>query len=200
MALQVYDVPATALIKDIRSPVMVAHHFTVAFLCSMVLYPHLIPFRVDGREQDAWANYYSIYFLGVCEISTIPLIVYDLIKRLKATKAKYHWLQSVNEVVKPMFAISFLIFRVFYWPFVVVGFWTDLFNMWDEAHNYLVFLAYLAGSAFLTCLQVHWGFLIIRALYGVITGKGDPDEEDKAAASDVETGAIKEHKPLLQNR
>ncbi|GMI27544.1 hypothetical protein TrRE_jg9774 [Triparma retinervis] len=59
-------------------------------------------------------HYYSPFFAGVTELSTVPLVLIDLDKFLILTSPKA---RVAVEVSKPVFALSFIVIRVFMWNF-----------------------------------------------------------------------------------
>ena len=78
-----------------------------------------------------------------------------------------------------LFAIVFYIVRIFGWFPVSYCFWRDalylLFNNDAAMHTMPKWVPafWLFTHGFLTCLQVWWGYLILKAVYAMATG----DEE-----------------------
>merc|ERR1712157_148289 len=83
-----------------------------------------------------------------------------------------------NEVCRVVFAVVFYCVRVIGWVPVSINFWRDCLSLLEAdaaMHTMPKFVPvfWLATHAGLTCLQAWWGFLILKAVYAMITG----DEE-----------------------
>ncbi len=75
----------------------------------------------------------------------------------------------INQIARVSFAISFFIVRVFWWGWVNYAFWHDVVWALREPTSpsygvYITGTMFLIGNAFLTCLQLKWGWTIASAI------------------------------------
>lgn len=70
LSFQVYDLAATLAIRPLRKPEMVVHHSLACMLAYLLL-------------RDDYSNYYSIFFFGMTEVSSIPLCIVDVFKHFR---------------------------------------------------------------------------------------------------------------------
>ena len=163
LAIQSYDTPISLCIPELRQITFVLHHAVVLSLSILSL-----------RYRAFY--YYAVYFLGVIELSSPFLAVVDAARDYPKIAEKY---PITNEICRVMFAIVFYIVRIFGWFPVSYCFWRDalylLFNSDAAMHQMPKWVPafWLFTHGFLTCLQVWWGFLILKAVYAMATG----DEE-----------------------
>ena len=66
-AFQTWDFAVSFLHKELNAPEMLAHHSLAALLCYWGL---TMPYM----------HYYAIYFMGVAEVSSVPLVLVDICK------------------------------------------------------------------------------------------------------------------------
>jgi hypothetical protein len=151
----------------------IIHHFAVFVLCLIVL----------TNGPNGFLLYYAPFFLGVTEISSVPLAIVDVFRTSKLLAKSY---AGFNELVRTLFAVTFLAFRGVYWPFVVIDFFRETWA--SEASAGLLATWYIACIG-LTGLQYYWASLIIKGAMKMAQGKKDEDdgglfqEEGKAKAS-----------------
>jgi hypothetical protein len=154
----------------------IIHHFSVFVLCLIVL--------MNG--PNGFLLYYAPFFLGVTEISSVPLAVVDVFRTSKPLAKSY---AGLNELSRSLFAVTFLAFRGVYWPVVVLDFFRETWA--SEASAGLLATWYIACIG-LTGLQYYWAFLIIKGAVKMAQGKKDEDdgslfqEEGKAKVSSSE--------------
>ena len=77
-----------------------------------------------------YANAYSLYFVGIAEISSIPLTIIDIIKCMNLN---YPRLMLASQVT---FAALFMVFRVAAWTFVSLLYWYDTISRYPEVPNF----------------------------------------------------------------
>mmetsp|Transcript_10623 Transcript_10623/g.32672 ORF Transcript_10623/g.32672 Transcript_10623/m.32672 type:complete len:269 (-) Transcript_10623:52-858(-) len=172
LAIQSYDTPISIIVPDLRAFTFVAHHAVVLSLSILCL----DRVRSPPRRYRAF-YYYAVYFLGVIELSSPWLAVVDAMRDFPAIADRF---PALNEVARVVFALMFYAVRVFGWVPVSIEFWRDALSLLQEdaaMHTMpkWVPVFWLTTHAGLTCLQAWWGFLILRAVYAMVTG----DEEHR---------------------
>ena len=151
IAYQLWAVPmGLFLVKE--SPAMIAHHVAVilvSFMCSFMT----IGFR-----------YWVPFFLGLVELSSVPLAVMNTFKDHPVLIQQY---PTLYFYVRMAFALSFLAIRwVMFAPrkyvFLQQCAWAIQSS---DSLPYIVYMSSVWLSAFfLWCLQVFWGTLIVKGL------------------------------------
>lgn len=160
LAIQSYDTPVSLLIPELRQITFVLHHAVVLSLSILSL-----------RYRAFY--YYAVYFLGVIEASSPFLAVVDAARDYPKVAERY---PKTNEVCRILFAVIFFVVRIFGWFPVSYCFWRDalalLLNEDAAMHQMPKWVPayWLATHAFLTCLQVLWGSLILKAAYAMAAG------------------------------
>ena len=115
-------------------------------------------------------RYYIPFFLGIFELSSIPLAIVNLFKDNPSLAKAY---PRINLICRLAFALSFLAIR---W-------YMDLFRMPIYLRdNFIVFYTLEIGftkfyllfqflaAAFLTFLQIYWGLLVSKGMYKFLKG------------------------------
>jgi len=137
----------------------VGHH-TIVLLLSYLCYYH-----------QAYL-FFSPCFMGVAEISSLPLSFVDLFKHFKSLRDHF---PIANEVVRVGFAVTFLACRGFYWPYCSIAFWKTCLGLISAGVQPLsqpIVATFLFCNIAMTGLQWFWASLILIALYR--KAKGDP--------------------------
>ncbi|KAG5179539.1 TLC domain-containing protein [Tribonema minus] len=150
LAFQIFDFFATLLIADLRKPEMVVHHTLAVLLAFFVL-------------RDAYGHYYACFFLGMTEVSAIPLCIVDVFKHFRGFAAQH---DGINTLMRVLFAFSFLIIRGIYWPTVSYRYFMDTAACLQKGtcHNNAMAIFFSVSNVLLTLLQWYWASLIVRAL------------------------------------
>jgi len=162
LGFQVYDLLATALEPSLRKAEHLGHH-TATLLTAMSA----------AATGGPYFNYYIAFFFGFTELSSVPLAFVDLFRQLPKLANSFPLL---NELLRTTFAVSFLVVRVGLFPYVMASkWWPDIYTayMADDVRCPIYTLAYMTfSSAFLTFLQLFWGYKILRVvLKGNLGGK-----------------------------
>ena len=162
LAIQMYDVPASLIVPDLRQITFVLHHLIVLCLAWVAL-----------RYRAFY--YYGAYFMGVIELSTPLLSVVDSMRDFPKLGDAY---PMANEICRVAFGIVFLAVRVVGWIPVSIHFWRDCLGLFEDGadlHTMPLWVPgfWLATHAALSCLQLYWASLIVRAVWAMATG----DEE-----------------------
>ncbi|KAH8071174.1 glycosyltransferase [Aureococcus anophagefferens] len=159
LAIQSYDVPVSLIVPDLRQITFVLHHAVVLTLAWIAM-----------RYQAFY--FYGVYFLGVIESSSPFLAAVDAFRDFP--KLAERW-PNTNEACRITFAVVFYIVRIVGWVPVSKMFWLDALSLLEEGaalHTMPRWVPafWLLTHAGLSCLQAWWGFLILKALWALVTG------------------------------
>ena len=170
-AMGFWDIPCTCL-PSIYSVAGMGHHVGLAVLSAIALLPY--------------TQHYAPFFIGVIEISSIPLVVVDLFhpKHFADVANSSQRLSSLNEAMRIVFAVSFLLLRTIAFPIVIVGgaipdFASQL-RFSEAAVSSRTILAVIAiGFAlFFTALQLHWSYLLLKQVFKGLQGGTSDSRRD----------------------
>ncbi len=187
-----WDIPVSFVVPSLQDALMLAHHIGMMF--------------VSGVAMGVFSNghpigsYYAAFYFGMVEFSSIFLTIVDLFH--PKNKPWHTWLEesttsaaalarSINEVMRPLFALSYLAMRCGLFPYVMFStcladFWQASMLVTDEdRHGISRFTLFLVCSICLgfTLLQLHWGLLVVRQVakaLGIASNKsGNNDDSTK---------------------
>lgn len=135
-----------------ESTQMIIHHVAVICVCSTSAF-----IRCGFR-------YYTPYFYGLIEISSVPLSI------MNGFKDNKHWIKQYPEMystVRLVFGCLFLLVRVvlwtpFYWNFFALA--SMLLYSSEVVSTKIILALFLIASLVLTFLQYFWARKIISAL------------------------------------
>jgi len=168
IAFQLYELAACIPAKRLRgaSYEMVGHH-VITLLLSTLAY-----------NYQAY-HYWAPCFMGVAEISSVPLALVDFFKQFPTLKAKF---ASVNEMARNVFAVAFLACRGVYWPYSSVLFFRTSVAALAKGPSAVIFpvgviYTFCVCNVLMTCLQWYWTFLILKTL--VLKLKGDERHKEQ---------------------
>ncbi len=171
IGFQLYDLLATGLVAELRKAEHLAHHSASIFTA-----------LAGAAAGGPFFLYYVPFFFGFTEISSVPLAAVDLFREFPSL-AKGRIGAGVNEAVRSLFGVSFLLIRCVLFPWVMLSkFWPDLaaaFGADDvRGASRAPFYWMIFSSTFLTLLQFFWGGKIVRVLLkGNLSGR----DQGKAA-------------------
>lgn len=183
LGYQLWAIPTGGILVG-ESPAMLAHHFAVILVAGMSA------FMTNGFR------YWTPFFYGFIELSSIPLAIMNTFKDNPA------WIQKHSRAylaVRLIFCFMFLWIRlVMFLPRQYV-FLRDHFLLFISSDNrpYQVFMSLVFVSALiLQILQVYWGFLILKGLARVVQGFlfGSKKKKESSRASSM-NGVGKENGP-----
>lgn len=166
IGFMVFD--TACLIAARAGPEFYVHHVLVLILAN---------FGLMYDENTWYMLYYGVFFFGVSEVSSIPLGFVDMFRGNKQLAEAY---PKVCDNVRTLFAVSFLILRIAYWPFVMYDFSINFFPRLGEMYWAPAF-AFGATAVLLTVLQWFWGFLIIKGIIKLVQGQKET-EMDKVVS------------------
>lgn len=173
-----WDIPVSFVVPTLQDPLMLAHHLGMMFIAGVSV-------GIFSSKGHPIGSYYAPFFFGVVEFSTIFLTIVDLFH--PRNKAWHSWLEVspspaanatrlLNEVCRPLFALSYLLVRCAFFPYVMVttclsDFWkASLLETDEERHGVssLTFKLVFVLSLLFTLLQLHWGALVARQIAKVL--------------------------------
>lgn len=183
-AIILWDIPTSFISPPLRDRLMLAHHvgmFATAYIMNGGFCKH-------GNQIG---YYYSPFFFGVIELSSIFLSYVDV---FHPKYVYYHrWINSkhgalqrminnMNEAGRVLFALSFLILRGVYFPYISFR-WAipDLFAAYDNPPDGVpMWTGYFLISmiALFACLQAYWGLLIATQVKKVLRATGEDSDAE----------------------
>ena len=143
------------------------HHAATALLAYFVLHPY--------------AHYYAFFFVGVAELSNVPLTIVDACRSLPKLG---EMIPNVNIIARVLFAISFFVIRVFWWPYISYQFWWSSIERLSNgtAHSNVVVFIFLTFNVGLTFLQFFWAKRIgmqMLKMVGIVKSKTSSNQDQK---------------------
>lgn len=150
---QIWSIVISIMCED--PPIMLLHHIMVA-TCAFFSSTLVTGFR-----------YCTIFFFGVCESSSVPLIIMNTLRDKPKIRESLPGL--VNNLVKVIFSVSFLFTRVWLWipqiyDFLVTASYTAqqgaILNPSKSLTWKLLLLSTYPPALGLTFLQLFWGYVL----------------------------------------
>lgn len=161
---QLWALPVGALFVN-ESVTMLVHHVAVICVAS------------TSAFLKSGCRYYTPYFYGLIEISSVPLSIMNSFKNNKNWIDRFPRMYSAARLV---FAVSFLLVRVIFWtPFYLDYLITVCMLVYSGGSTVArsILAMFIVASLLLTVLQYWWGSLILRSLF-----RGPPKKEDERKA------------------
>ena len=139
------------------------HHFAAGTLAFSAL-------------QYGYMHYYGAFFMGVSELSSMPLAFVDMFKQFPHLMKEY---PAFADHVRTTFGVLFLIVRVVLWFPATYSFWQDSLAVWGAGGPAPLWLVawFCICNLFLSFLQLFWATLILKAVYKKATGQEDLKKE-----------------------
>lgn len=156
---QVWSLVVGILLVD-EKPEMLGHHLSLGWVACMPA------FLVNGFR------YWTPYYFGVVELSSVPLGIMNAFKDNKAWVQKYPQFYSNIRII---FAVTFIVIRnVMLVPHL--DYLRDLFLFtyllpWDNVGFKIYFTTICMGSFFLFYLQLYWGYLVASGVIKTMSKK-----------------------------
>ncbi len=170
--LVLWDIPCgTILVPSLRDPLMFGHHVAMAWV-AYIGFAHL-------------PSHYYLFFMGVTELSSIPLAIVDIFhpNKMAALTQSSKGLAALNEVARISFVLLFLSVRALYFPYVVLVKMTpdiiECFNSGSalvEARKTDLYVI-LVSALGLTVLQLYWATLVIKQVSKLLFGSDEKKEK-----------------------
>lgn len=170
ITFQGWNVVLCLLEKDLNNTAMIGHHLATLSLGYFGLHPYL-----HGQ---------SLFFFGTAELTNIPLTIYDMFKYMKPAGWQKEY-KGIFEFAKISFALSFVVLRICYWPYMSYPFWVSSLELLQsgKAHSNFVVGFFLGANVFLTGLQFLWGKSIVESALGLGASTGDDYKDNKKSSS-----------------
>ena len=174
-AFQTWDFAVSFLHKELNAPEMLAHHSLAALLCYWGL---TMPYM----------HYYAVYFMGVAEISSVPLVLVDAGKYYPDVSKRF---PGVDLAAKLTFLACFVLVRDVFWVLTAIEVWKDGLAVLAAGNFPAKYPGYVTASVLLTnvffsALQVLWTGKLARGVYHLFTPKAPPRADAPAAVADVD--------------
>jgi hypothetical protein len=145
---QVYNLLVCLLLNDLRTVPKILHHSLTALVSSFT--------RIRLCQM------YMLYFMGIAETSTIPLLLVELDKRIPKVTSRF---PNIMLAAKICFAASFILVRVLAWMPLLWMFLKDcaliLNYMRERGLSTIPVHISLGCTATLTMLQLYWAYLVV---------------------------------------
>lgn len=175
LAFEAWDFGVSFFNKTLRAPEMLAHHALAALLCYWAL---TMPYM----------HYYAVYFMGVAEISSVPLVLVDAGKYYPDVSKRF---PGVDLAAKLTFLACFVLVRDVFWVLTAIEVWKDGLAVLAAGNFPAKYPGYVTASVLLTnvffsALQVLWTGKLARGVYHLFTPKAPPRADAPAAVADVD--------------
>jgi hypothetical protein len=143
---QLWNVVLCTQLEVLNDMAMFGHHLVAASLAYLSLSPYMQGF--------------AFFFLGIVEITSIPLTLYDVCKKFSFKDG------IVFAISQGTFASSFIYIRLIVWFGWCLPFWVGSIDLLrtGKAHNSAIVVYFLLSNIFMTGLQLFWGQQIIEGL------------------------------------
>jgi hypothetical protein len=167
LGFQAYDVLTTAVVPELRKAEHLAHHVTTGVFACLALFSRSL-------------LYYSYFFFGLSEISSICLVFVDLFRQCPGLLASSRCLSTFNEVTRLCFGLTFLSIRCLAWPYVMVSLVRDIVSAHaaaDPRFWYPGASFYVTTTVLMSLLQQYWGLKVVKGM--VKMARGDRSGREK---------------------
>ena len=147
---QIWNLFSCILHNEYRDLPSLGHHLVTAGLAYCGFYP--------------FAHYYSLFYFGIAEVTTVPLNLVNTFKNIPQLIQTYPTLYQASRTI---FAFSFFLIRLFWWPIISYELFYSCLNLIQsqKAHSLFIVNYFLFSNLFLTSLQFYWGYLILSNLF-----------------------------------
>lgn len=146
----IWDVPVSLWIKDLRKVDVIVHHILMA----VIAYLGAVCFPTP----------YVFFYLGLSELSSIPLLLLDQLNQTGSARAIKQWKSPLEALT----AVAFTLVRVGWFTQVTVfRFVPDMVKLLSTApSSKLLFRFLIVASLAFTCLQLYWFYTqILKAVW-----------------------------------
>ena len=150
-AYQIINLCISIKLEGLSQPEMIGHHVMAAALA------------LEARRAGLF-QWYSLYFLAVSEISTIPLCIMAWFEQFPRF-LELHWAMRIIDTVSQFtFAGLFVFFRIFAWAYLSKDFWLDSIALIRQKrhHSLPAILMFQSVNVLLSVLQLYWLSLIVE--------------------------------------
>jgi hypothetical protein len=133
LGFQCFDIVVSGSAASLRKAEHLSHHILSAgcALCTL---------------SGPLFGYYAVYYFGAVEISSVPLVFVDIYRTVPELVEGSRFHHALNEASRTVFAVSFIGFRVFYWPYVTSFLLSDILTA-SAADDFRGFKFQVGGEA-----------------------------------------------------
>jgi TLC domain len=163
LAYQLWDFAISLTIPEHCTAIMLTHHVVAATVSFSGVYNYML-------------GYYAAFFLGISEVSSIYLVSMDLSKYFEPLPGTWfdfyvlHW-------TKPLFAITFIYYRVILWWPVSKRLFDDVRAVTSSGQaealrpgrTWILYL-WLGLNLPMGILQLYWVTIILAKAYATLSG------------------------------
>jgi len=180
LGYNMWSIPMGVLVIG-ESKAMLGHHVAALIISFLANF-----FTVGYR-------YYSPFFLGVYELSSVPLAIMNSFKKNREWANKNSPISFVT--AKVMFAVFYLVIRVILgtpqmWDNMRIA--TILFGGCGDIYCRLLVGTFCVLGYFLALLQYAWGYLVVTGLYQVWRGNNNNNNSNSSSSSSSSTDKKKD--------
>ena len=165
-----WDIPLSLVVPSLQDNIMLMHHIGMCFVSAVSL-----GLFSSGRPIG---SYYAAFFCGVIEFSSVLLAIVDLFH--PKNKAWFLWINEskssgarfasmVNEVARVGFAVSFLVVRCGFFPYVVFS--TCLRDFWAASMLEAESRRGVSRITLWLICALNFGFTIMQLNWGILVAK-----------------------------
>ena len=127
-----------------------------------------------------YMHYYAIYFMGVAEVSSVPLVLVDICKYYPEFAKRFPLLELLSKL---SFAALFIAVRDVLWVHTAVTVWRDGIGILQAGNFPAKYPGYttasvLVANAFFTALQIVWTGKLLKGA-AELFGEGDARKKKK---------------------
>ncbi|KAI2492411.1 TLC domain-containing protein [Fragilaria crotonensis] len=167
-SMMIWDIPVGVVSDGMGDLIMHVHHVGTFIVSAIAL----------GLFSNGTpiGSAYVPFFLGIVELSSIPLAIVDVFhpkqKAWHAYLATSKSLQTINEISRVLFALLYVATRVLYFPYVMfTGVLPDCLSAANDHPEFVspLYTVMLLGILF-TMLQWYWGKLVIQQIIKALGG------------------------------
>lgn len=185
-ALLIWDIPLS-LVGGSGPPDVMMHYHHAGMVVVTACALGLIKWPSESGDGIVGTHVAPI-FLGVIELSSIPLQIVDMFHPKKSP----HWYKyindksssgsfpklcaSINEASRILFALLFLLVRGLYFPYVVIAIAAPDFYAEGSLPSMVLFVM----SVLFTMLQLYWGKLVVGQVKKALFGDAKPSGKSKS--------------------
>lgn len=164
-AFQLWDFLISLGRKELNSIEMLLHHSLAATLCLVGL--HI-----------GFGQFYGLFFMGVTEVSSLPLVYVDLGKFYPELLARY---PGRDLAAKVIFFLAFIAIRDFMFIKYSIQLWKDSLHVLKAGTAVYPSITYgfLVTNLFFNVLQIYWTKLLLDGLFDLLKKKKDDGDDEK---------------------
>jgi len=159
-----WDIPTGFVVKSLFTGASMGHHVVMCLSC------------ISGLRGQLMYHYAG-FFLGLCELSSIPLQIVEIFRpehfpELTRDNPSLH---QLNEILRPLFAVLFMLTRAIYFPYVMLSqaipdIVASIRLGGGSAGEQIGLSIIGVGGLLLTVLQIFWATLMWKQIKKALAG------------------------------